>query len=290
MSLHAAGVTFFVMASCIFDQPGLLGTRLIRSLVRNSSRLQIGSVSRFKSAAFSDRNVLGLNLAALLKLDIPDNTKLGFRLPTYAIETDYGYWVPKEYVDFVEQRLEKASGPKRRALEKRGVELQQIGGKYVDKQIKVYLDEVERMIATGGKPLALTKQEKEAIEEKIVRRVAHLKTLLTDRKALERLAQTLVGAPVPEFWEDEASVCRFVEGFCYDIVAKLNAPKNTPKIVAHLADQFDIREADDVTACREKIERFFSQASRGLRTIGHPCLTYVRPSDPEPPLLSRFAT
>ncbi len=212
-----------------------------------------------KPLPFSDRNVLGLNLADLLGLEPPGNTKLGFRLPTYAIETDYGYWVPKEYVDYIEEKLEKALGPKRRALKKRGAELQQAGDNYVNAQIKVYLDEVERRIATGGKPLTLTRQQKEAINEKIVRRVGHLKTLLTHPKALERLAQTLVGAPVPEFWEDEASVSRFFEGFCYDIVAKLNSPGSTPKIVAHLANQFHIREGDDIETCQEKIEKFFSQ-------------------------------
>jgi hypothetical protein len=127
---------------------------------------------------FSNRNVLGLNFADLLELEPPDNLKLGFRLPAYAIETDYGYWVPKEYVDFIEGRLEAASGPRRRALEKRGTELQQAGDNYVNAQIKIYLDEVERRIAIGRKPLALTRKQKEAITDKIVRRVGHLKTLL----------------------------------------------------------------------------------------------------------------
>jgi hypothetical protein len=209
---------------------------------------------------FSDRNVLGLNLAALLDLGPPEkNTKLGFRLPTYAIETDYGYWVPEKYVDYIEKKLEKALEPKRRALRERGAELEQAGDNYVNAQIKVYLDEVERRIATGGEPLTLTRPQKAAINEKIVRRVRHLKALLTHPKALERLAQTLVGAPVPEFWEDEASVSRFFEGFCYDILAKLSSPGSTPKIVAHLANQFDIREGDDIKTCQEKIEGFFSQ-------------------------------
>jgi hypothetical protein len=208
---------------------------------------------------FFDKNVLGLNLAALLELEPPDNTKLGFRLPAYAIETDYGYWVPKDYVDFIEGKLEATSGPRRRALEKRGAELQKAGDKYVHAQIKVYLDEVERRIAIGGTPLILTRKQKEAITEKILRRVGHLKALLTHSGALERLAQTLVGAPVPEFWEDEASAGRFFEGFCYDIVTKLNAPGSTPKIVAHLANRFAITEGDDIETCKAKIEEFFRQ-------------------------------
>lgn len=208
---------------------------------------------------FSDRNVLGLNLAALLELESPEDANLGFRLPTYAIETDYGYWVPKKYVDFVEGRLEAVSGSKRRALEKRGIELQQLGNEYLKNRIKIYLDEVQLRIETSATPMTLTKQQKTAIEEKIVRRVGHLKTMLTDRKALERLAQTLVGAPVPEFWEDEASITRFFEGFCYDIVSKLNAPRSTPRIVAHLASEFSIRQGDDVETCEKKIIRFFKE-------------------------------
>ena len=90
-------------------------------------------------------------------------------------------------MDFIEGKLEAASGPRRRALEKRGAELQQAGDNYVSGQIKVYLDEVERRIAIGGKPLALTRKQKDAITEKIVRRVGHLKTLLTHPRVLERL-------------------------------------------------------------------------------------------------------
>ncbi|MGB8899349.1 MAG: hypothetical protein WCC90_09065, partial [Methylocella sp.] len=60
--------------------------------------------------------------------------------------------------------------------------------------------------------------QEEAICKKILQRVKHLTTLLTDWKSLERLSQAWVGAPVPEFWEDEASVARFFDGFCYDIV------------------------------------------------------------------------
>jgi hypothetical protein len=78
-------------------------------------------------------------------------------------------------------------------------------------------------------------------------------------KAVERLAQSLVGAPVPEFWEDEASVARFFDGFCYDIVEKLNAPRGTPAIVGHLANQFQVRGGDDSDACRAKIEMLFDQ-------------------------------
>jgi hypothetical protein len=183
---------------------------------------------------------------------------LGFRLPTYAIETDYGYWAPKQYVDFIEGRLEAASGPKRRALEERGIELRQLGDEYLKNRIKIYLDEVQCRVETGATPLTLTRQQKTAIEEKIVGRVGHLKTMLTDRKALERLAQTLVGEPVPEFWEDEASATRFFAGFCYDIVSKLNGPRSTPRIVAHLASEFDIGRGDDVDACEQKIRRFFN--------------------------------
>ena len=208
---------------------------------------------------FSDPDVLGLNLAELLELQPPENTKLPIKLPTYAIETDYGYWVPKPYVDFIESKLEDLLGPKRQALEKRGLELQRAGDRYINDQIAIYLADVEQRLGSGAKPLRLTKTQRETITERIVRRVVHLKALLTHPKAVERLAQTLVGAPVPEFWEDEASVSRFFDSFCYDIAAKLSAPKGTPKIVRHLASRFQIREGDDTQKCREQIEKFFSE-------------------------------
>jgi hypothetical protein len=121
------------------------------------------------------------------------------------------------------------------------------------------LTDVEQRLASGAKPLRLTKGQKETIIERIERRVAHLTALLTHPKAVDRLAKTLVGAPVPEFWEDEASVNRFFDTFCYDITAKLSAPKGTPKIVRHLASRFQIQEGDSSQKCREQIEKFFSE-------------------------------
>ena len=84
----------------------------------------------FNPPPFGERNVLGLNIAALLQLEI-ENTRVGFRMPTYSIETNYGYWVPKAYVDFIDEMLEESLGPRLRALEQRGFELQQAGDKFV---------------------------------------------------------------------------------------------------------------------------------------------------------------
>jgi len=182
-------------------------------------------------------------------------------MPAYSIETDYGYWVPKVYVDFIDRKLDESSGPRLRALEKRGSELKQAGDMYVSGQIKVYLDEVTRRIGRGEKPLSLTNRHRAAISEKIKLRVKHLTTMLTHRKSLERLAQAWVGAPVPEFWEDQASVDRFFDGFCYDVITKMNLPRNVPKIVTHVAQCFRLQEDDDTSACRKKIEAFFDKGN-----------------------------
>ena len=215
--------------------------------------------SVFDPLPFSERNDLGLNIAALLQLEIPENTRLGFRMPTYSIKTDYGYWVPKTYVEFIDQKLDDSFGPRLRALEKRGRDLRQAGDKYVNDQINVYLDEVARRIGSDNRPLILTNRQRDAISGKLRLRVKHLTTMLTHRKSLERLAQAWVGAPVPEFWEDQASVDRFFDGFCYDVITKLNLPRNVPAIVTHLAQCFGLQEDDDTGSCRKKIEAFFDK-------------------------------
>jgi hypothetical protein len=208
---------------------------------------------------FSDRNALGLNLCELLKLDGLDNTNLGFRLPTYSVETDYGYWVPKKYVDLVETRIQKLAQPKRRALETRGQELQETGKTYTKNRLKIYFSEVDKRLLRGTPKLSLSRDQKDAIFEKIFRRAEHLAKLLTHPKTLDRLSRALVGGPVPEFWEDEMSVDRFFESFCYDISIKLTGPKNTPKIITHLATEFSLKHKDDAEICRAKIERFFDR-------------------------------
>jgi hypothetical protein len=152
--------------------------------------------------------------------------------------------------------LEKSLGPRLHALEQRGLELQQAGDKFVSGQINLYLDEVARRIGSGDRPLTLAKRHRDAISEKIRLRVRHLTTTLTHRKSLE-LAQAWVGAPVPEFWEDQASVDRFFDAFCNDVTTKMNLPKRVPAIVKHLAETFRLRQEDDTSACRKKIEAFF---------------------------------
>jgi hypothetical protein len=227
-----------------------------------AERLQQQIVQRLP---FSDPNVLSLNLARLLELSVPQTAKLGFKLPTYSIETDYGYWVPEAYVEFVGEKLSASTGPKQRALAERGEELRQSGEDYVMKQINVYLSEVDRRLQIGARPIRLSKQQTTVISEKITRRVDHLTKLLTHPKSVERLSQTLVGVPVPEFWEDDATVDRFFDGFCYDIIAKLDTPKATPRIVTHLATRFKLDFGDNVATCRTKIETFFEKGGTWSR-------------------------
>jgi hypothetical protein len=50
-------------------------------------------------------------------------------MPTYSIEAKYEYWVPKPSVDFIEQILQGRHGQQLRALEQRGLNLQQAGEK-----------------------------------------------------------------------------------------------------------------------------------------------------------------
>ena len=130
---------------------------------------------------------------------------------------------------------------------------------YVRGRIKIYLDEVEKRLGSGSKSLMLSKVQKEAIYERIIRRVGHLTKMLAHPKTLERLAKALIGVPVPEFWEDQVSVDRFFEGFCNDIVDKLNAPSNIPTIVTHLKQEFQLTDeaSYDSEACQKKIKSFF---------------------------------
>jgi hypothetical protein len=215
----------------------------------------------YQPLPFAETNVLSLNLIELLDLNVPASTKLKFQLPTYAVETDYGYWVPEAYVDFVQEKLKASSEPKRRALEQRGTEIRNLGETYVRARMKIYLDEVQKRLASGSKSLRLSKKQKDAICAKIIHRVEYLAEILGHSRTLERLSQSLVGGPVPEFWEDAASVDRFFDGFCDDIVSKINEPKGTPRIVKHIATQFQIYDSDDYSKCRQKIENYFSNGN-----------------------------
>jgi hypothetical protein len=177
-------------------------------------------------------------------------------MSTYSIETDYGYWVPEACVGYIERKFRGVIRPQAACFGKA-----RAGASKSRREVRQRanpVNAVEQRIGSGNRPLRLSANQKEAIRQKILRRFRHLTNLLTHQKALERLSQTWVGAPVPEFWEDEASVARFFDGFCYDIVTRLNAPGNIPAIVTHLAERFHVRRDDDTNTCRKKIERFFA--------------------------------
>jgi hypothetical protein len=161
---------------------------------------------------FSDPSVLGLNLASLLELEAPENTRLWFKMSTYSIETDYGYWVPEAYVGYIERKFRGVIRPQAACFGKARAGASKSRREVRQRAIQIYLDAGEQGIGSGNRPLRLSANQKEAIRQKILRRFRHLTNLQTHQKALERLSQAWFGAPVPEFWEDEASVARFFDG------------------------------------------------------------------------------
>lgn len=166
-------------------------------------------------------NVSTIDLQQLLQLDALDSMKSKFQLPTYAVQTDYGYWVPGYYVPQIERLIASAAGPKARRLEERGRQLQEAKHSAIAAQIDVYLHEVRQRLSAADPPLKLNKEMETRVRDKIRRRAQSVSALLSHPSTIERLSRSYIGAPVQEFWEDGHSVDEFFDGLCWDISQKI---------------------------------------------------------------------
>lgn len=144
----------------------------------------------------------------------------------YSIETCFGYWVPKAYVDLVETRLEAVSKRRRQqVLQLRG-QLLELGEKRLQRAYSEYLASAEAHLSSSkvNTKDVLRRSSGERGSRGIVdpfsstsRFVAFLERLFRNLDPegdyLDRLCRPFIGTGMPEIWEDRVAAGEFDESF-----------------------------------------------------------------------------
>lgn len=210
---------------------------------------------------FHDEQSAGvLNLLKLLNVGAANDRSdplRRVRIVPYTIETCFGYWVPVAFNQRLNESLELAAERRTSELLAYGRQL----GDIVDAEIltrirKHYLDQVDsRITAAGAQRLRATVRL--AVEDRVLRRIQNLRTLLTSEEQCKRLAKPLSGTAVPEIWEDPRSKGEMVDSFCEYISWRLARPSKVPGIVRTLQGWFDLRVGDMPEEVHAKIQKLF---------------------------------
>jgi len=201
-----------------------------------------------------DTNRLTLSIPLLLELDSEQSSKRTSVNP-YAVETDYGLWVPQFYVRSVEERVERAAEPRKKRLAQQGQQLSSKTGDFINERIQAFIRAVNQRLVTQNHG-RLSLRQAATVTQMIARRIDGLRRTLTREDTIERHARSWIGAPVADFWEDQASSNEFFDSFCEDLVYKINAQKPSV-MINHLKQVFEVKDTDDASACRRRIESYF---------------------------------
>lgn len=179
--------------------------------------------------------------------------KLSFQLPTYAIETSFGYWVPSFYEEFLDRRLDAKTNVKKRYFRSTGEHL----AKWMrgpKKEFPRLVDDINEMLI-GQKHLPLEQQEVGQLRERIEGRIKQLIKRTTTESTLNYLCRPMEGVAVPAFWEDQQSAEEFIMSFCEYVFAKMQAGGRVPGIIRHLVQGFALASAEDDDEVRTRIEK-----------------------------------
>jgi hypothetical protein len=209
------------------------------------------------SLIFHDAAGIGsLNLAKLMKdnpVAIVGKVPKRVRIAAFSVETAFGYWVPNAYRTKVDERIEGASSQRRKQLKAQGDRLGAYSNQAIQNQIDLYLDDIDKKLGT----MPLSKLQRDNIEDHIQTKLKRLIQSLTEDVSLDRLSRPFMGAPVPEFWEDEHSGDEFFETFAQYVAYVLSGQKRF-SIISHIKARFSLKPDDDPETIRTKMEAFFT--------------------------------
>ena len=177
---------------------------------------------------------------------------LGFQLPTYAIETSLGYWVPSFYEEFLDEKLAERTNVRKEQLRSKGEHLAKwlLGPK---REFPRFVADINNMLVQE-KHRSLDEVEIKRLRERIDRKMNQLIKRTTTETTLNYLCRPMEGVSVPAFWEDQQSAEEFIISFCEYVFTKMQAGGRTPGIIRHLIQGFALHSSRDEDDVRKRIE------------------------------------
>ena len=157
-------------------------------------------------------------------LDLPTKPA---RIRPYAIETCYGYWVPRQFVDHVEGTLNRSSETKMRFLSDFREWINGEGCEKTVEAYKTYLGDAKRAMVESDVDLGQYVEEFRHVfenEDPAKRCISEIQEQLRSDVDIEKHSRAFVAGRLPEVWDDAAARDHFEGTFFEALEAESEKP------------------------------------------------------------------
>ena len=215
----------------------------------------------------SDPAAEGFGFNLLSAIGIEEDPMVGnqsrVRLRRYCIESVYGYWMPKPFVQKVQSLMSCDKEKERKKFLAIGENLKNMPDSELVYRFQEYLDASKEFFSNLEIQAVPRKEQIKSFKEFVdVRR-----KWLEDSNSIwiERNSSKFILEEMPNIWADPHASERFVTSICEDISAVLNSPERKPMIYGKLKERLGLIGSPTAEFVREKLEskittRFFNES------------------------------
>ena len=230
------------------DERSKLGTA---SLPHSDQESGVGAFNLRRAAGFSDNG-----------RDAEDREASKASIKPYAVETCFGYWVPRAVEGELQEMLQKVGASKRaRVLELRGV-LESTGTKTLASRYSEYVSAVRRLLLDSGVSfidlLAAARRDPfdpaqfDTFLERVLAR-------LRNEQYLDRLCKPFVPGAMPELWDDPLAYRDFESSFFEYLEYVAQQPGKKSRIPKRILDRSGISTgAPDSMAIKPALQKLLA--------------------------------
>lgn len=158
-----------------------------------------------------------------------DAARASFR--PYAVETTLGYWLPRPYAEWVEERLHVSEAAALKKLEVLSRRLLKTPRKTLDAELHRHVQGLREFFGRHTIKVEPRDDLSEAFTSFLESRTEWLGNAATRQRMVRRLAFT----DMVDIWNDPAAAREFEEAFLTDVAFRLGSPSTRPHVVKALA-------------------------------------------------------
>jgi hypothetical protein len=247
-------VAFFRTGSLYFKPTTTLSTTLnpfadLLSSLSDAERKKLGAVNLPHSdqeagvGAFNLRRAAGFSDAAR---DAEDRETSKASIKPYAVETCFGYWVPRAEDDDLQTTLQKVAAGKRARLEELRERLESTGAKALAIRYGEYVEAVRRLLLDSGVSFGefLASARRNPFDpgafSAFLERVLGC---LRNDDYLERLCSPFVRGAMPELWDDPLAYSDFDSSFFEYLEFVAQRPGKKSRVPGKILERVGLRDA-----------------------------------------------
>jgi hypothetical protein len=169
----------------------------------------------------------------------------------YAVETCFGYWVPRAVNDELQRKLEEVAIVKRRHLVRFRDTLARTGTAVLTQRYAAYVEAVRQLLIASGVAFSaeLDGLPRNPFEPKLFAKFLERVTeRLHGNDFVKRLSEPFVQGPMPEIWDDPPARHEFVSSFFEFLEYVSMRPERRSRVPGQILDRIDAQGGGPVDA------------------------------------------